>query len=238
MPPPTLPEAFKLVHQILSANQTGLHTKDIIRQGVALYKDKLPANAFIMEEPKDERKHKGKSKHVPEPKLVPRGHPFVSTSHLKNRVLPVLQSQNLIHKHIVHQETPPEPSTSKSKKDKPRPLFVWSLRDLPDSNLVESSWSTSEHWERLVGGEHPGAVGRDYELHQKDLRSAERGKAIDSGKVKRTEEEMWAWEDRKVGLTTNKERGHLNDRRQAARPAKERRRLDRWEKLFREGETA
>ncbi|OXC68363.1 hypothetical protein AYX13_03067 [Cryptococcus neoformans] len=237
-PTNTLPQAYKLVHQILSSAKSGLHTKDIVKQGVALYADRLPPHAFEIEEPVDERKHKGKKKHVPEPKLVPQGHPFISTNFLKHHVLPTLQSQNLIHKHVVPlEDSEAGPSTS-SKRGQARRQFVWSLRELPEVEGQSTSWSYPEHWQRLLSGAHPKDIGAEHKGFLEQLKKDQRRQAVESGAERRTEEEIWAWEDRKMGVTTQKERGHLNKRRELKRPEKEWKRYGRWEQLFRDQETA
>ncbi|ODO06233.1 hypothetical protein L198_01465 [Cryptococcus wingfieldii CBS 7118] len=232
-----LPQAYKLVRQILSSSPYGLHTKDIVRQGVALYADKLPREALDnIPEPVNERIHKGKKKHVPEKQLVPEGHPFISTSFLKNRVLPVLQSQNLIHKHPVH----PKPSEldpsspSAAKRGNAKLEFVWSLREQPADLPEGVSWSTAEQWERFIQGEHPGLVGRDYKEMLEQIKVAKRKEAIESGKARRTDEEIRAWEGRRVGVTTEKERYHLNKRREANRPRKEWKNQEEWQRLLNE----
>ncbi|WVQ73907.1 hypothetical protein IAR50_003488 [Cryptococcus sp. DSM 104548] len=230
-----LPQAYKLVRQILSSSPSGLHTKDIIRQGVALYADKLPKEAFDIPEPVNERVHKGKKRHVPEPKLVPEGHPFISTSFMKNRVLPVLQSQNLVHKHAVHPKSsdPNAPSPS-TKRSNAKLDFVWSLRDEP-SDLPEGvAWSNAEQWDRFLRGEHPGLIGRDYKEMLKEVKVAKRRDAIESGQIRRTDDEIRAWEGRRVGVTTEKERYHLNKRREANRPRKEWKNQEKWQQLLSE----
>lgn len=70
------------------------------------------------------------------------------------------------------------------------------------------------------------------------LKKDQRRQAVESGAERRTEEEIRAWEDRKVGVTTEKERGHLNKRRELKRPQKEWKRYGRWEQLFRDQGTA
>lgn len=159
-------------------------------------------------------------------------------SFLKNHVLPTLQSQNLIHKHVVHLDDSESASSTPSKRGNAKRQFVWSLRDLPDVESQSTSWSYSEHWQRLLSGAQPEDVGAEHKHFLEQLKKDERRQAIESGAERRTEEEIWAWEDRKVGVTTEKERGHLNKRRGLKRPQKEWKRYGRWQQLFKDQETA
>ena len=71
----------------------------------------------------------------------------------------------------------------------------------------------------------------EYTAHKAGRKVEEKERAFDSKKVRRSEREIWEWADRAEGLTTRLERIGLNTRRQAARPKKERRRIQRWEEL-------
>lgn len=140
------------------------------------------------------------------------------TSFLKRRVLPVLQSQRLIHIKPVREE-----STSKAHTQ-----FVWHISD-PIHDLIPSTqfpnlrpWDPAEHWDRLIAGVHPAETAADLNTLLEKRDEAKKEKAYADGREKRPEREIWRWEGREPELTTRLERLHLNRRKQRARPGKER----------------
>lgn len=138
-------------------------------------------------------------------------------SFLKSRVLPVLASQDLIIK------------SSKATPVTPAGTFAWSLA--PSTPSETSTWDTEAHWDRLLSpgyGESPGSVALAYKTHQAEVKRLKRLAAQDdpaNRAARRTEREVWAWEGRAEGLTTELERRHLNVRKARGRPEKERARL-------------
>ncbi|WWD17134.1 hypothetical protein CI109_101571 [Kwoniella shandongensis] len=252
-PTSTLPTAFKLVHTILSANpSTAFTTRELVREGIALYASSSSAEATSSTSSAnaststnaESKKVKGKNvkeRNSPGVNVVPEGHPFVSTSFLKHRVLPILQSQDLIRKSVHH--TSPITSTSSSSTQSPpvksKPSFRWTLVSSPTtpSNLTTPAWSLPEHWNRLLSGETPGRLHAELTANKSSRKSEEKERAFDSGKLRRNEREIWGWEGREEGLTTRLERLHLNKRRGGKRPEKERRRRDQFGLLagFEEG---
>ncbi|WVF71339.1 hypothetical protein IAT40_006142 [Kwoniella sp. CBS 6097] len=277
-----LPKAFKLVHRILSAptSSNGLTTKEIIREALKAHHIENPfsassvANASQAEadEPVIAAKGKGKAKakgknavighgHGQKKNLgvnvVPDGHPFISSTYLKTRVLAVLKSQNLISKSVrrappsaaaaasVSASSTSDPSSSSasastSTSGGSRPTFTWTLNETRPITSSSSStsasasdlptWDKSAHWDRLIAGEAPGKLHAELtELFA--LRKAEaKEQAFESKKARRSEREIWEWEDRADGITTRLERVHLNKRRGEGRPKKERRRIEAYEK--------
>ncbi|WVQ99527.1 hypothetical protein IAU59_006663 [Kwoniella sp. CBS 9459] len=260
-----LPRAFKLVHRILSSptSSNGLTTKEIIREALkahqsqsqadnSLSSSSASAGAEELEATPAPRKGKGKDKvvvgHAQGQKknlgvnVVPDGHPFVSSTYLKTRVLAVLKSQNLISKSIRRapsaSSSSSDPSSSTSNASGSRPTFTWKLnetRSSPSTSTSSSSsssvptWDKSAHWDRLINGEAPGKLHAELtELYH--LRKTEaKEQAFESKKARRSEREIWEWEGRADGLTTTLERLHLNKRRGEARPKKERRRIEAFE---------
>lgn len=88
-----------------------------------------------------------------------------------------------------------------------------------------SKWDPDAHWERLLSGEHPGQVAGELNLVRAEKEKAAKEEFYASGREKRPEREVWAWEGREPELTTRLERLHLNKRRQGNRPAKERKEM-------------
>ncbi|KAK8864550.1 hypothetical protein IAR55_001800 [Kwoniella newhampshirensis] len=251
----TLPTAFKLVHTILSSNpQAGFTTRELVREGIALYQassssgeaSSSSSSASDTANPTPEAAKGGKGKAVkgrsssgsPGVNVVPEGHPFVSTSFLKHRVLPILQSQDLIRKSVHHPSastsTPSSSANATAQTSKSKPTFRWTLTppSSTPSSLSTPAWSLPHHWDRILAGETPGKLHAELSQNKMARQVEEKERGFASGKLRRTEREMWAWEGRAEGLTTRLERLHLNKRRANARPAKERRRRDSWEKLF------
>lgn len=144
-------------------------------------------------------------------------------SFLKKRILPVLSSQDLIVK------------SSKPTFATPVGTFAWSLKPPVDPALSESnpnpppSWNTDDHWDRLIAAsERPGSVAYQFNAYRAEVKTHKRLAALDNPSnraARRTEREIWAWEERAEGLTTTLERTHLNVRRANGRPEKERARL-------------
>ncbi|OCF32963.1 hypothetical protein I316_05301 [Kwoniella heveanensis BCC8398] len=281
-----LPKAIKLVHTILSSSSAattnsskgvGLTTKEIIREAIKAYQAENPsasalasastsAHSATNEEPQTTGKGKGKGKgkvvvgHGQKKNLgvnvVPDGHPFVSSTYLKTRVLAVLKSQNLISKSIRRAPVAvavSDPSSSASASASAststftatsggagaaaaagRPTYTWKLNDnLPFTSSTSDLpvWDKSAHWARLIAGEAPGKLHAELsELFV--LRKAElKEQAFESKKARRSEREIWEWDGRADGLTTRLERIHLNKRRAEARPKKERRRIEAYERF-------
>ena len=142
---------------------------------------------------------------------------------MKKHVLPVLESQRLIHIKPVRSDPTMSPKQA---------VYMWhlspSLSDLPPG----TTWDVDSHWDRLIKGEHPS------QLHTEltDViagRTAAKKEALYERKVlRRPEREIWEMgEGREMELTTRLERVHLNKRRRNARPGKERKRLEGWKML-------
>ncbi|WVR06881.1 hypothetical protein IAU60_003917 [Kwoniella sp. DSM 27419] len=258
----TLPSAFKLVHRVLSASASstassssaqsaGLTTRELVREALALYRsengltgtsEQAAAAPDVADKGGKAQKGKGKAVPVRQTKgvnVLPEGHPFVSTTFLKQRILNTLQSQNLIAKSI----RPSSPSSSSSSStNTPSPAsaaagpskltFAWKLVD-PRANASKAHpWSVPDHWDRLISGEAPGRLAAERKAVMEARKVDLQERAWAEGRDRRTEREIWQWEDRKDGLTTRLERLNLNKRRAEARPKKERRRIERWETLF------
>lgn len=142
---------------------------------------------------------------------------------LKNRILPVLESQHLIHL------APSKPTSGSGQ------TFKWALGPPPSAASrgaraaapTESmpTWDTEAHWARLLEGAHPGQTAREYSVHRAMEKSLRRDQAVLDGKVRLDERGMRGWAAREPGLTTTGERGHLNVRRERARGRKERERI-------------
>ncbi|EIW70494.1 hypothetical protein TREMEDRAFT_60997 [Tremella mesenterica DSM 1558] len=135
-----------------------------------------------------------------------------------------------------------DPSSIPSKLRKSRESSSMGISDDHVDGPTKQKWDAEEHWDRLVKGEHPAILGGEVkELAREGLQAAKEerlskiGERRTEGEGHRTERmepmterEMWEWKDREPGLTTRLERGHLNTRRQNARPAKERREREGW----------
>lgn len=147
----------------------------------------------------------------------------MTSSFLKNRILPVLSSQDLIVK------------SSKATFATPAGSFAWSLK--PPSEIPESdpnpppTWDTDAHWNRLLSGSSPSALAYAYEAHRAEVKEHKRLAALadpTNRVARRTERDVWAWEGRAEGLTTILERTHLNVRKARGRPEKERARVEAY----------
>ncbi|WVW84112.1 hypothetical protein I302_106141 [Kwoniella bestiolae CBS 10118] len=244
-PTSQLPSAFRLVRQILSDTNAaqGLTTKELVKQALKIYQSENPhaapsqsqsqAGSSTTAESSTRGKGKGKNVVAMTKKdkgvnVIPEGHPFVSTSHLKSQILARLQSQSLLLKLPLRPSTSSSPSSSGGK-----PTFVWRLNNPKQSNLTTPQWNYPGHWDSLISGEKtPGELYYEYNANKAARSEEEKQRGLDGGKVLRTEKEIWAWEGRVDGLTTNLERGHLNRRRRDGRPAKERRNLQGYEGLL------
>ncbi|WVQ67283.1 uncharacterized protein L199_005478 [Kwoniella botswanensis] len=242
--PSQLPSAFRLVRQILSESTAaqGLTTKELVKEALKIYQSENPnhdatplqasSSTVAESSTKGQGKGKGKGSNVLSVgkkekgvNVIPEGHPFVSTSYLKSQILARLSSQSLLIK------TPSHPSSSSSGSSG-KPTFVWRLNNPKQSNLSTPSWDYPSHWDSLISGEKtPGETYYEYKQNQLERREEEKQRALDSGKVLRTERQIWEWDGRKDGLTTNMERLHLNKRRREKRPQKERRNLLAYEGL-------
>lgn len=138
-------------------------------------------------------------------------------SFLKNQILAVLTSQDLIRKRVT-------PADGKVQKHQ----FHLNLENptLPPSLSTSiPTWDTHAHWSRILSGERPSALAHEYAKYKSSISSVKRDSRFDTGKVLRSERDVWAWSGRQEGLTTVLERDHLNVRRARARPGKERQRL-------------
>ncbi|WWD03352.1 hypothetical protein V865_001404 [Kwoniella europaea PYCC6329] len=240
--PSQLPSAFQLVRQILSESTAaqGLTTKELVKEALKIYQSETPnhdatglqASSSTVAESSSKGKGKGKGNNVLSAgkkekgvNVIPEGHPFVSTSYLKSQILARLSSQSLLIKTPSH---PSSPSSGSSGK----PTFVWRLNNPKQSNLSTPSWDYPSHWNSLISGEKtPGQTYHEFKQNQLERREEEKQRALDGGKVLRTERQIWEWDGRKDGLTTNMERLHLNKRRRDKRPLKERRNLLAYEGL-------
>ncbi|WRT66542.1 uncharacterized protein IL334_003501 [Kwoniella shivajii] len=267
-----LPNAFRLVRQILSTSTAseGLTTKELVREALTLCQSENPSpspspspsqgdssstSSVISQSPIEPSlaSLKGKGKNVVVGKkekgvnVLPDGHPFISTSFLKSRILAVLQSQDLLLKSprksssSSSSSTPSTPSgsgssssggSSSSNSSSGKPTFVWKISSPRQSNLSTSQWDFPNHWDRLIQGVSPGQLSAEYTSNKIARQKEERERGLDSGKLRRTEKEIWDWQGRKDGITTTLERLHLNKRRAEARPKKERNRIERYESLF------
>ncbi|KAK4689288.1 hypothetical protein P7C73_g824, partial [Tremellales sp. Uapishka_1] len=249
----TLPTAFKLVRQLLAERPRHFH--ELIKDGVAAYgattastSQAVEAAPAVLEGERGKGKGRGRrgssservspAKQAAQAKrAVPEGHPFVSASFLKSRILPILASQDLIEKKAVFGSTS-KSATTKSGSDKPHWIWTLSAREPPASS-TPSPWDRTAHWTALIDGESPASLAHQYAQIKSELASARKEVLYDTGKARRTVRDVMAWEGRRDGLTTRLERLHLNVRRSRNRPAKERKRADEVnlrESLAREGE--
>ncbi|ORX35724.1 hypothetical protein BD324DRAFT_631397 [Kockovaella imperatae] len=153
---------------------------------------------------------------------IPEDHPFRSGDHLKRVVLATLESQGLIAKRFIPitPATPMVPGESR---------FQWFLTQPPpkrwESKLSDDRrWDIKRHWKRLLEGEDPLKTFTSWKgtMNRRQEFASERAK--DLGRVKRTEEEIWAWDGRDPDRTTPLQRLHLN-KRNRKRKAKEERAL-------------
>lgn len=115
------------------------------------------------------------------------------------------------------------------------PVWEWRLVSRDDtaessSSAAASSSSTTpatsleDHWQRLIGGEGPQYLYADLKREKASKIAAVQEERFARGQDRRTHEQIRAWDDRAPGITTERERDHLNKRRGLARPAKERQR--------------
>jgi hypothetical protein len=140
----------------------------------------------------------------------------------------VLASQDLIIK------------SSKPTFATPAGTFAWSLAapaepDDPATNPnPRPVWDTEAHWDRLLSSsyEHsPSAVAEAYSQHRAELKKHKKLAAQadpENRASRRTERDVWAWEEREEGVTTVLEREHLNVRKARGRPDKERARVSAY----------
>ncbi|WWC62159.1 uncharacterized protein I303_104751 [Kwoniella dejecticola CBS 10117] len=248
-----LPKAFRLVREILQAAPPGgLSTKEIVKEAIRLYQVDNPsydpsssqastsssststsattttAESSTIASSKGKGKGRAsgssgsntrKAKGV---NVIPPDHPFVSTSYLKSRVLATLQSQALLSKTA-------QPSSAASSSGSGKQSFAWRLSEARQSNLSTPKWDFPSHWQRLIDGVSPGQLHAEYTANKAARQEEERQRGFESGKVLRTERDIWEWAERRPVLSTNLERLHLNKRRAEKRPKKERTRLALFE---------
>nr|XP_018262786.1 uncharacterized protein I303_04269 [Kwoniella dejecticola CBS 10117]OBR84944.1 hypothetical protein I303_04269 [Kwoniella dejecticola CBS 10117] len=171
--------------------------------------------------------------------VIPPDHPFVSTSYLKSRVLATLQSQALLSKTAQPSSAASSSgsgsgssssrSNSGSSSGAGKQSFAWRLSEARQSNLSTPKWDFPSHWQRLIDGVSPGQLHAEYTANKAARQEEERQRGFESGKVLRTERDIWEWAERRPVLSTNLERLHLNKRRAEKRPKKERTRLALFE---------
>ncbi len=111
---------------------------------------------------------------------------------------------------------------------------VWEWRLVSRDNTAESSsnaaassstaTSLEERWQRLIDGEGPQFLYADLKREKASKLAEVQEERFARGQDRRTHEQIRAWDDRAPGITTERERDHLNKRRGLARPAKERQR--------------
>ena len=82
-----------------------------------------------------------------------------------------------------------------------------------------------EHWQRLVDGEPVSQLQHEVAQAEKARENELREQALASGKIERTEREIWAWEGRDPEMTTRLQRLHLSRRKQKNRDQKEAKQL-------------
>jgi hypothetical protein len=119
----------------------------------------------------------------------------LTCSYLKTRVLPILTSQGLITK-----------SKTKSPSGSPGSVHTYTLTPSP---LLPS------HWDRLLAGESPSAIGHDYKLQRdadivsrKEIREEADGTTEAEGRL------MWYRSGKPMGrLAAPLDRGFLNRRK-------------------------
>ncbi|WWC70171.1 uncharacterized protein I206_104119 [Kwoniella pini CBS 10737] len=257
-----LPKAFGLIHQILQSSPVeGLSTKEIIKEGLKIYQIENPSynqqssssssstSSSTLTTLIGENSIKGKGKNVlinnnknqKGINIIPEGHPFISTSYLKSRVLATLQSQSLLIKtsqQKQHQQSSSSTSTNTGGGGG-KPIFLWKLNEIKQSNLNNiPKWDFNEHWKKLINNEQsPGKLffnlNKNKELRKKE--EFERSLNNFQNKIKRNNQQILQWKDRKPFLTTILERSHLNKRRLEKRPKKERIRLNLFESVNNNG---
>ncbi|ORY32886.1 hypothetical protein BCR39DRAFT_522287 [Naematelia encephala] len=243
-----LPAAFRLVRQVLKTQPRSF--RDILSAGVQLYEAENPE--FAQQRRRAEAQQLGAStstsatitkaapkgsamarmlalsKKGAEPKMqrkleleveehaIPPAHPWVSTNFFKRRILPVLSSQNLI---VLRSQ--PTSSLAIRRNEPRRSKYEWQLA--PKTRLH----NTDAHWEKLVSGEHPGAVGGEYKAHLEQEQALRREQAFNEKRANRTDRDVVQWMERPPELTTKLQRMHLSTRRRRNRDGKEMRAIMR-----------
>ncbi|GMK55277.1 hypothetical protein CspeluHIS016_0203330 [Cutaneotrichosporon spelunceum] len=200
-------EAFAIVRRMLQERPR--HFREILADGIASSTpegEEKPV-AYKM------KKVKGKGKAEVEPIVVPEGHPFLSGAYLKNRIIPVLESQKLVRKAWL--DAVPGSSLARMSHHQ-RKHAMWVIQE--DGNLAQ-------RWDMItdpaMDQETLRRLGGQERLSREAAQRARREKAFASGREERTDRDIMAWADRPAGFTTSLERKHLNTRRDRARPAKE-----------------
>ncbi|KAL7421961.1 hypothetical protein Q5752_003733 [Cryptotrichosporon argae] len=134
---------------------------------------------------------------------VPDGHPFVSGTFLKKRILPVLESQHLVVKRATL------PFGAKSEREKKQ--FLFSLAPASDADAV----AVAGQWDRVLSGAPLAVVGGDYLAALDSAPGAE--ETLSAKERERAE--------RRKEVEVKLGRVHLNTRRARARGEKEERRM-------------
>ncbi|WWC89155.1 uncharacterized protein L201_004073 [Kwoniella dendrophila CBS 6074] len=262
-----LPTAFRIVRQILSNSSAaeGLTTKELVKEALKLYQSENPnsssssiASSSSSSSQQESINVKGKGKNVVTStkkdkgiNVIPDGHPFISTSYLKSRILSRLESQDLLIKVPKKTQTSSTSSSSISSNSTSssssgtgsgggKQIFVWKINEPKQSNLNTPKWNFPEHWNKLIEGTStPGQLYFEYQQNLIARKEEEKQRGLDSGKVLRTEKQIWENENRLPILTTNLERLHLNKRKSLSRPKKERKRLELFQSvpLINEGQS-
>ncbi|BEI85460.1 hypothetical protein CcaverHIS002_0508610 [Cutaneotrichosporon cavernicola] len=206
-------EAFALVRRMLQERPR--HFREILADGIATSTpegEEKPV-AYKM------KKVKGKGKDEVEPVAVPEGHPFLSAGYLKNRIIPVLESQRLVRKAWL--DATPGTSLARMSHHQ-RKHAMW---------VIQEEGKLAARWEAITDPALDQAglrrLGGQERLSREAAARSRRETAFTTGREERTERDIMAWADRPAGFTTNLERKHLNTRRNRARPVKEARVAER-----------
>ncbi|CAK9781094.1 hypothetical protein CC85DRAFT_282545 [Cutaneotrichosporon oleaginosum] len=200
-------EAFAIVRRMLQERPR--HFREILADGIASTTpegDDKPV-AYKM------KKSKGKGKAEVESIAVPEGHPFMSGTFLKKRIIPVLESQNLVRKAWL--DAVPGSSLAKMSHHQ-RKHAMW---------VIQEEGKLAERWDAITDPSLTlptlRRLGAEERAAKAEAAVKRREAAFNSGREERTERDIMAWADRPVGFTTSLERKHLNTRRARARPIKE-----------------
>ena len=208
----TLPQAFKLVRQLLSERPRAF--QELLRDGISTFSGEELAPSI-----------KGKGKSSGE-SVVPEGHPFVSAryvpvplavlsscssvtddvcSYLKTRVLPILSSQGLILKSTKQGYSLPSPSAT-----------------------TPTTPSLENHWDRLISGESPSTLGFEHSSIRSELRQARKEARKEAEGETEDDRLMWYRSSKPMGkLATPLDRGFLNRRNGKKRWGKDMARMEK-----------
>lgn len=160
------------------------------------------------------------------------------SSFLKHRILAVLSSQDLIVKRATRAAGDKTATHKFHLAATTTGTAADAAADASSSSTPPAyfpTWDVDAHWSRILSGDSPSALAHEYAAFKRQLAADKRtdwvARAVTgtstAGQLRDlpSERDIWAWDRRKAGLTTDLERTHLSARRARARPGKERERL-------------